>query len=55
MLSVKSQRMLRSLDHLTGLDALCAYLHPAIAPAGQLDPNGLQIRVKSTAGLVVRV
>jgi len=47
--------MLRSLNDLTGLDALSAYLHPAVSTARELNAYGLQIRIKASAGLVVCV
>jgi len=47
--------MLRSLNDLAGFDALSADLHPAVAAAGQLDTDGLQIRVKAASSLVVSV
>ena len=51
----KSQRMLRSFNDLTGLDASRAYFHPAIAASRELNADGLQIRVKTASGLVISV
>jgi hypothetical protein len=47
--------MLRSFNDLSGLDALCAYLHPAVSASRQLDAYWLQIRVKAASGLVISV
>jgi len=47
--------MLRSLNDLAGFDAFSAHLHPAVTSARKLNANGLQIRVKAAAGLVVSV
>ena len=55
MIRAKSQRMLRSFNDFTGLDASRAYFHPAIAASRQLNADGLQIRVKTASGLVISV
>lgn len=47
--------MLRSFNNLARFDALCAYLHPAVAAAWQLDSDGLKIGVKAPTGFVVSV
>jgi hypothetical protein len=47
--------MLRSLNDLSGFNALCAHLHPTVTAAGQLDADRLQIRVKAASGLVISV
>jgi hypothetical protein len=47
--------MLRSLNDLSRFDALCAYLHAAVAATRELDANRLKIRVKASSGLVISV
>jgi hypothetical protein len=47
--------MLRSLNNFAGFDAFSAHFHPAVSAARKLDTNGLQIRVKAPAGLVICV
>jgi hypothetical protein len=47
--------MLRSFNNFSRFDALCAHLHPAVAAAGQLDADGLQVRVEAAPGLIVCV
>ena len=47
--------MLRSFNNLAGFDALCAYLHTAISSARKLYANGLEIGIKATSGLIIRM
>jgi len=47
--------MLRSFNDLSGLDALRAYLHPAVSASRELNAYGLKIGIKAASGLVICV
>jgi hypothetical protein len=50
-----SRLLLGSFDNFARFDTSRAHLHPAIAARRELYADGLQIRIESTAGLVVRM
>ncbi len=50
-----TQKELRRFDNLSGLDAAGADLHPAVAACGQLNADGLQIRIEPASRLIIRV
>jgi hypothetical protein len=49
------RRILRRFDNLARFYTAGAHLHPAVATVVEFDADGLQIRVETPAGLVVRV
>jgi hypothetical protein len=52
----KTRRLLLgSFDNFARLDTPRAHLHPAVAARRKLYADRLQIRIESTAGLVIRM